>query len=241
MISIFYYLARKCAWLVLGLTLVFAACNNLARAQTNSAEVLAKAPTFSILVDVSGGSNPALTPEFMREAVKAIEPRLREQPMATTVKIWTVGHSALATETFSARILAKISAEGVPINMIVAKVREILLDFPAHAEKKGIHQQSHLIGGLFDASKTINHKAARNTVFYLTDGVENSPLGNCYRDQNCKLSLPKGAKIDLSNVEVVMLGVGSGLPSNQQIAVTAAWEGFLKAADAHPISVRKLF
>lgn len=212
---------------------------SFAATPTKSEEIIAKAPVLVILLDNSG-SSPTFQNEFMKEAVKLIDTKLREQPLGTMVRIFTVGTAEAASMTYSTRILAKVTAEGATAELVGQKVRDIVLSFPAQI-KSGViqeHGTSHLVAGLFDAERVLNRKAEKNTVIYLTDGVENSTLANCYKDTKCRLPKPN---FDLSNTEVIMLGVGSGLPSNQEMAVIKSWENLLKIAKAEPIIVRKIF
>jgi von Willebrand factor type A domain len=206
---------------------------------TKSEELLAKAPVLAILLDNSG-SSPATQVEFIKEAVKLVDAKVRTQPLGTMVRIFTVGTAEAASMTFSTRILAKVTAEGATIELVAQKVREIVMGFPARIKNGEIqeHGTSHLVAGLFDAERILNRKAAKNTVIFLTDGVENSSLANCYKDAQCRLPKPQ---FDLTNTEVVMLGVGAGLPSNQEMAVIKSWENLLKLAKADPVVVRKIF
>ena len=107
---------------------------------------------------------------------------------------------------------------------VVQGLRAIVLGFPKRVQGEE-HGQSHLVGGLFDASKNINTKATQpNVIVMLSDLIEFSPIANCYKNRSCPLPSPT---FRLDNTNFVALGVGQGLPSNHEMTIFASWEKFL--------------
>lgn len=199
-------------------------------------EILRKAPVFQLLLDNSG-SSPATDANFVASAWPVVEGRLRAMPIGTVVIVNSVGDASLSPMTLRTRIQKVASSEGAPLDDIVRRVKSIMLGFPSRVQSAA-HSQSHLVGGIFDASKNTNREAAgENVIVVLSDLVEFSPLANCYRVKSCPLPRPT---FKLENTEIVALGVGRGLPSDREIAVFAAWEKFFDQAGAR-YSLKKTF
>lgn len=200
-------------------------------------EMIESAPVLQVLLDNSG-SSPATNEEFVASAWPVIEGQLRAMPMGTVIIVNSVGDASLAPLQKRTRIQKTASAEGAPIDDIIRGLKSIVLGFPTKT-KGAEHGQSHLIGGLFDASRNINSRASQpNVIFMLSDLVEYSPLANCYRNRSCPLPTPT---FSLENTSVTVLGVGRGLPSNHEMAVFSAWDKFLKTANASSITLKKTF
>jgi hypothetical protein len=203
---------------------------------TSTQEMLQKAPVFQLLLDNSG-SSPATDANFVASAWPLVEGRLRAMPIGTVVIVNSVGDAALAPMTMRTRIQKVANGEGAPLDDIVRRLKSIVLGFPARVQSAA-HGQSHLVGGLFDASKNTNRDASsQNVIVVLSDLLEFSPVANCYRAKACPLPRPT---FKLDNTEILALGVGRGLPSDHEIAVFVAWEKFFDQAGAR-YSLKKTF
>jgi hypothetical protein len=202
----------------------------------STAEILAKAPVFQLLLDNSG-SSPATDADFVNTAWPVIEGRLRSMPMGTVIIVNSVGDASLAPLSMRTRIQKLSSGEGAPLEDIVQVAKSIVLGFPKRVQATA-HGQSHLVGAIFDASKNINQQSTtRNVIIVLSDLVEFSPLANCHRNRTCPLPKPS---FQLGNTDLLALGVGRGLPSDREMAIFAAWEKFLDQAGARH-SLKKTF
>lgn len=227
----FRILAAVAAVVVCGF---LSACERAHGAATS--EVLAKAPVFQLLLDNSG-SSPATDPNFMRSAWPLVEGRIRAMPLGTVVIVNTVGDASLPPLTLRTRLQKRADAEGAAVEEVVQSIRAVVLGFPKRV-LAGAHGQSHLVGGVFDASKNINRSASGpNVIVMLSDLIEYSPLANCYKVKACPLPKPT---FQLENTEVLALGVGRNLASDREMAVFSAWEKFLDQTGA-TYSLKKTF
>lgn len=197
-------------------------CNGAVGSAATTKDILDAAPVFQLLLDNSG-SSPATDPNFVSSAWPVIEGKLRSMPMGSVVIINTVGDASLAPLAKRTRIQKTSSAEGASIEDVVRTTRAVVLGFPKRVQGEE-HGQSHMIGGLFDASKNTNRGASsKNMIVILSDLIEFSPIANCYQDKSCRL--PK-ATFKLENTDLIALGVGRGLPSDREMAVFSSWEKF---------------
>lgn len=185
-------------------------------------DLIEAAPTIQLLLDNSEGS-PAIDEDFVAAAWPLIETKLRAMPLGTVVIVNTVGNASLKPLMMRTRIQKKTTNEGASIGEVVQAVKMSTLGLPQLAKNKE-HNQSHIIGGIFDASKNLNKKASSpNVIIILSDFVEYSPFANCYKGKACQLPKPS---FSLGNTEVMALGVGRGLASNREMVVFTAWEKF---------------
>ncbi len=165
----------------------------------------------------------------MTSAWPVIENKLRSMPMGSVVIVNTVGDASLPPFMKRFRIQKITTVEGAAVDEIVYALRAIVLAFPKRVQGQQ-HGESHLIGGLYDASKNINSRASQpNIIVMLSDLVEFSPLANCYKNRSCPLPEPT---FRLRNTNVIALGVGHGLPSDREMAVFASWERFFRQTEA---------
>lgn len=186
--------------------------------------LLEKAPTLLIVLDNTLGS-PALEPAYLPHIERFAQERLDRLQIGSSVVVFTVGDPRLPHEVKRWRVQTRITERGGTVGYLKQALHVYLQDFVGrqHPEKaKG----SHLVLGWFDAANLLNDKAdSENFVLFVTDAMEASPLGNCYRD--CKLPTPT---FSLKNTNFSMLGIGHGQSSEKTLAVFAAWEKFFKAA-----------
>lgn len=182
------------------------------------------APTFQILLDNSK-SSPASDQQLIERAWPLIQRQLRSMPMATKVYVNTVGNAEVLPQSFQIRIQHRRTEEGAPMAEVVQKVKALVLGFPNKLKEGKIegHNSSHLIGGLFDASLAINPKSERNVIIYVTDLIEFSSLANCYKFSPCRLPNPE---FQLPNTELIVMGAGTGLASDKEMALVKSWREF---------------
>lgn len=192
----------------------------------STAEILAQAPVFQLLLDASG-SSPATDTQFMAAASVRVAAKIKAMPLGTKVIIVSFGDASKTPINVSTRLQAKPSREGSTPDAVARQVTELLLKFPRRAPMDG---ETHAIGALYDASTNINRNARHeNVVMVLSDLIENSGpmMANCYQD--CRLPKPT---FSLPNTNVEVLGAGRGLPSNREIALHTSWAGFLEKTGA---------
>jgi hypothetical protein len=188
-------------------------------------DLLAKAPVFELLLDISGGS-PATNPAFMAAAWPGIEEKIRAMPMGATVIITTVGNSESMPMMWRTRVQAKTTKDGAPIAAVVRGARTLFLSFPERIKGKE-DKKSHLITGLFEASRQLNPNTTDNVIVMVSDLIENSPLANCTPPRPCKLPAPK-FKLDTAHVSII--GSAARLPPKQAMTILKAWEAFFAKA-----------
>lgn len=190
------------------------------------ADPLENAPVFELLLDKSEGS-PATDADFLSAAWPSIEKKLRAMPLGSTVIVSSVGDSANLPMIWRTRLQAKATKDGAPMEMMVRGMKEVVLTFPARIKGKE-DQKSHLIAGLFEASRNMNPQAnPRNVIVFVSDMVEFSPLANCVPPRPCKL--PK-ANFRLDNTDLQIIGSAKHLQPAQAMAIIKAWEVFLRGA-----------
>lgn len=208
---------------ILYLAILFAMLPSAGSYAATTKELLEAAPVFQLLLDNSG-SSPATDETFVSNAWPIIEEKLLSMPMGSVVIVNSVGNASIAPMARRVRIQKIVTSEGAPIEDIARGLKTLVLGFPKQVRGQE-HGQSHLVGGLFDASKNINTKAAKpNVIVMLSDLIEFSPIANCYKNSACPLPTPT---FKLDNTDVLVLGVGRGLPSNHEMAIFSAWEKFL--------------
>lgn len=194
-------------------------------------DLIAKAPTLAIGLDNSGTS-AATDDKLVAAAWPTIEEKIRAMPMASKIVVFTFADASAPYVSGTWRVQKKQTDKGAPVDIIVQKIKEVVLTFPAQLRsgKMEVHGRSDLIGGFYDASKLLNEQSKDNAVVMISDLIENSNLANCYHDTKCRLPAPK---FSLKGADVTVLGVGYGFPSDRQMAVTASWLDFLKKAGAN--------
>lgn len=201
-----------------------------------TAELLKNAPVFQLILDISG-SSPATDDGFVKSAWPVVEGRLKMMPIGTTVIINTVGDASLTPLTMRTRIQQRQTTEGAPIDQVVLSIKNIVLSFPARMQSSA-HGQTHMVGGFFDASRNLNKTSStKNVILVLSDLIEYSPIANCYKEKACTLPKPK---FNLEGTEVLVLGVGRGLPSDREMALFASWEQFFQQTGAN-FELKKTF
>lgn len=199
-----------------------------------TAEILAKSPTFHLILDASGNS-PATSKQALSSFWTEIESKLREMPMGTRVILSSFGDAAVRPLFIEVRIQIKKTPTGDTINGIVADIKRFVLSYPDGLDQ---HGETHAIGAFFDASKNINKTAStENVIMMVSDLIENSSYAQCYND-SCKL--PKKQIFSLPNTRVTVLGVGQELKSKDAIALQNAWDVFLKNSGATTVSLKRL-
>jgi hypothetical protein len=188
-------------------------------------DLLARAPVFELLLDVSGGS-PATNPAFMAAAWPGIEEKIRSMPMGATVIVTTVGDSASMPMMWRTRVQAKTTKDGAPVAAIVRGLKNLVLSFPERIKGKE-DKKSHLITGLFEASRQLNPNTTDNVIVMVSDLIEISPLANCTPPRPCKLPPPN---FKLNNAHISILGSADRLPPKQAMTILKAWEAFFAKA-----------
>lgn len=204
-------------------------------ANPSTQELLSKAGTFQILLDVSG-SSPATDEKTMKEIAPKIVAKLRDMPMGTTVIVNGVGDARTKPLVWVKRLQARVTPEGAPMDDLARGLQQLLISFPrqiAHSQQN----YSELIGGFFDAAKNLNPRAEVNRIMVVSDLVEHSPTADCFYANRCKLSDPK---FSLRNAEVVVYGVGMGLSAERAMALSRLWEQYLsKKAFAKSVELHR--
>lgn len=205
---------------------------NFACAQT-TAEIFAKAPTFQLILDASG-SSPATEKATLNSLWQSIEEKLRGMPLGSRVLVQSFGDSTARPMSIEVRIQAKKTPTGDTINGVIKDIKGFVLSFPDRIAQQG---ETHAIGAFFDASKNINIRAeSGNTIVMVSDLIENSQLGNCYKDTVCHL--PNKPQFMLKDVDVLVLGVGRGLGSKEEMALHKSWDSFLQKTGAKVVLKR---
>lgn len=191
----------------------------------STAQLIAAAPVLQILLDNSG-SSPATDEQIIARAWPLIESKVRAMPPASIVIVHTVGTAELPPISLRLRIQQRRTSEGGTMNDVVQAIRTAVLSFPAKIKAGTVaqHGTSNLIAGLFDASRAINPASDSNVIIFISDLIENSSLANCYTSFPCKLPKPE---FSLPGTELIVLGVGWGLPANKEIALVKSWEQYL--------------
>jgi hypothetical protein len=224
--------------LTLSAALGLASCSSSDGATTprpSTAEILAKAPTLQILLDASG-SSPATNQNFIDSSWPDVEERIRAMPIGSMVMLETFGDSREAPYTFKERIQAKASSSGDTMNNVVAKLHQKFVGFPQWVS--GMSQgQTHAIGAFNDAAKNINRGSEQNSIIMLSDLIENSSFANCHH--RCRL--PKKPAFSLQGSDVVVLGAGRGLPSDEAMNLEASWQKYLDASGANKVVLKRVF
>lgn len=189
-----------------------------------TAQLMAGAAAMQILLDNSNTS-PATRADVVARAWPVIEAKLRAMPPASIILINTVGTAELPPMSMRLRIQQRRTAEGGPMEDVVKAVRKAVLEFPAKLKegKMPAHDTSNLIAGLFDASRAINPASDRNVIVFISDLIENSSLANCYVSFPCKLPKPE---FSLPGTELIVLGVGWGMPANRELSLVKVWEQY---------------
>jgi hypothetical protein len=198
-------------------------------------ELLNKAGTFQILLDVSG-SSPATDEKTMRAIAPKIIAKLREMPIGTKVSVTGVGDARTMPLVWVKRVQARVTPEGAPMEDLARGLQQLLIGFPKRIE----HSQqnySELVGGFFDASKNLNPRAEINRVLVVSDLLEHTQSVNCFYATRCKLPDPK---FSLRNAEVIVYGVGMGLPSDRAMSLERLWADYLsKKAFAKSVELHR--
>jgi hypothetical protein len=223
------------ACLLVGLVLALGTPAQAAEAPRTAQEIVTAAPIFQLLLDASQGS-PALNADLMHSAMPLIAQKLRVMPMGTTIIVNSIGNAVLPVLQWRVRIQARKTKDGAPVEDIIHGLQGLLAAFPKQLTGQE-HQESHLIGGLFDAAHNINPQSPLNTIAMISDMIENSPLARC-GGKGCKLPAPQ---FKLEGVEVNVYGIGTGLPSDSAIALTQAWEGFFKKTGVKKLQLQRTF
>lgn len=198
--------------------------------------LIESAPTFQILVDFST-SSIAKDPLYVEGVFRVLDELLRHMPMATQIRVAAVGDAAVTPFSWVTRIQPRATPEGAPVEQIIRDLHALLLGMPSLI-KKYEHQKSEFIGGLFDAARNINPRAASdNRIILLGDLLEVSAFANCESGKTCKL--PAAPPFKLERTRITALGIGRGLPSEKAQALTMAWEKFLQKAGASSLDLRR--
>lgn len=196
-----------------------------------------QAPAFILMLDNTGGS-AALEPAILAEVEKVVEQELRALPVGSMVHIFTVGDPKQIQEMHRERIQTRASANGVPVNLMVAKVKQYLRDFAArqHPQKS---EKSALVLGWFQAAQLVNMKAsAPNSIVFVTDGLE-TEAANCYRMATC--NLPRARFTLPPDTRLHVLGFGLGQPSANVIALHEKWKAFFQQAGIADVRLWQAF
>lgn len=206
-------------------------------APTATDTLLSQAPVFQLLLDNSG-SSPATVENFVVTTLPIIEERLRRLPIGSLVLVNSVGDASLAPLKLPQMRIAKRIAPGSgTIDQVVLTVKQAVMSFPKRTHGQE-HGQTHMVGGLFDASQNINPEATTpNEIVVLSDLIEFSDMANCYADDQCKLGSPA---FSLKNTKITVLGVGMGLSSKHEIALFQEWRRFLDKTGAQYV-LKKTF
>jgi hypothetical protein len=191
-------------------------------------EILAHAPVFQLLIDVSGGS-PALNPDYLGFVLPQIQKRLEDMPLGTTVVVSSFGDAALPPLMFRSRLQAKHTSEGDTPEHVARDLRELVLSFPERMHGKE-QKRSELVGGFFDSAQAINPKAHGNVILAISDLVENSPLARCDNEKAKPCKLPPPVFHLPPDTTVCVYGVGQGLHSDRAALLTQQWAVFFKKA-----------
>ena len=197
------------------------------------------ADTYEILLDVSG-STPIVTPAFMRAMLPKTSETIIKLPVGSRIKVFTVGDDKAEPLSIDMRVQRQKTEQGdtakelaviVP-NMISAYLNNLR----AHPEK--MQGESSLSPAFLDASKWCQSgKPCR--IEYWTDGMEYQPQVISW-PKEYKKPLPNIAGLDLKRADVVMYGVGQGVPSQARVAIEQHWQIWLKAHNAGSIDLRRL-
>lgn len=202
-----------------------------ATAATTAAQLLMEAPVMVIGLDNSG-SSPALSDSVLESAWPDIARRVKDLPLGSTIKVFTVGDASITTVSPPPmRIQKKVTENGGPHEHVLGELKKIILGFPEQVRSGNIkeHGRSELIGGFNDASKLVNKNSKDNTIFFVSDLIENSRHANCYKDVKCRLPVPT---FSLDGVKVMVIGVGAGLPAKQSMDIASSWVNFLSKTRA---------
>ena len=187
-------------------------------------DLMQKAPTLLILLDNTGGS-PALEPSMIPHIEKWAFEKLVRLPLASSVIVFSVGDPKQIPEVKRWRVQSRITENGGTVIYLKHALHTYLQNFPARQHPEN-HKESHLIQGWFDAAQLLNRKAdPENSVLFVTDALEFSPLANCYK----ACALPKPT-FKLTNTDLLMLGIGFGQSSDKTLAIFEEWKKFFTAA-----------
>ena len=197
-----------------------------------TAEILAKAPTFQLILDASG-SSPATEKASLASYWPAIEQKMRAMPLGSKVIVQTFGDTSARPLSIEVRVQTKKTPTGDTIDGLVRDIKGFVLSFPDNISPQ---PTTHAVGAFFDASKNVNPDAVGNTIVMVSDLIENSPFGNCYTDLKCRL--PEKPPFTLQQVDVLVLGVGRGRSSKEEIAIHQSWASFLQKAGARAVLKR---
>jgi hypothetical protein len=210
------------------LALILASGQPLPAQADPTVEILAHAPVFQLLIDVSGGS-PALNPDYLGFVLPQIQKRLEDMPLGTTVVVSSFGDAALPPLMFRSRLQAKHTSEGDTPEHVARDLRELVLSFPERMHGKE-QKRSELVGGFFDSAQAINPKAHGNVILAISDLVENSPLARCDNEKAKPCKLPPPVFHLPPDTTVCVYGVGQGLHSDRAALLTQQWAVFFKKA-----------
>lgn len=197
------------------------------------------ADTYQILLDVSG-STPIVAPSFMRAVVPRVSETITKLPVGSRIKVFTVGDDKAEPLSIDLRVQRQKTEQGDTAKELAVTVPNMiaayLSNLRAHPEQ--MQHESSLSAAYLDASKGCQSgKPCR--IEYWTDGMEYQPQIIAW-PKEYKKPLPDIAGLDLKGAEVVMYGVGQGVPSQARVAIEQHWQTWLKAHNAGSVDLRRL-
>lgn len=197
------------------------------------------ADTYEILLDVSG-STPIVAPAFMRAMLPKASEAITKLPVGSRIKVFTVGDDKAEPLSIDLRVQRQKTEQGDTAKELAVTVPNMIA---AYLSKLRVHPEqmqgeSSLSPAFLDASKWCQSgKPCR--IEYWTDGMEYQPQIIAW-PKEYKKPLPDIAGLDLKGADVVMYGVGQGVPSQARVAIEQHWQTWLKAHNAGSVDLRRL-
>ena len=198
-----------------------------------------RADTLQILLDVSG-STPIVSPAFMRAVVPKVSETIAKLPVGSRIKVFTVGDDKAEPLSIDLRVQRQRTEQGDTAKELAVNVPNMIAvylnNLRSHPEK--MQGESSLSSAFLDASKWCQSgKPCR--IEYWTDGMEYQPHIIAW-PKEYKKPLPEIVGLDLKQADVVMYGVGQGVPSQARVAIEQHWQTWLKAHNAGSVDLRRL-
>ncbi|MGB4069407.1 MAG: hypothetical protein WBK08_15380 [Nitrospira sp.] len=200
----------------------------------STGEIFRKAGAFVVMLDLS--PSPGTNSSYVAAILPEIGDALRNQPVGTLVRVHGFGNPTVGDRVlFRARIQAVRTPEGDTRESIERQLKAQLLkvssDYARH-----VHHRSEILNAVADGSALVNPRAKHNQLILITDGNENSDVCAFQPGVVCKLPAPK---FTFTKTSVAMYGVGQGLQGSDAQKTIREWRGFLKAAGAASVIIRR--
>jgi hypothetical protein len=210
-----------------------------AAALLTSLSFATKADTLAVLLDISS-STPIVQPKFMATTLPIIGDQILKLPIGSQIKVFSVGDDNATPLAIDMYVQRDKSARGNTAKELAVDVPKIIEKYlnALRTNPSKMQGESSLSPAFLDASKWCKSgKPCKIT--YLTDGMEYQPGVLAWPTQY-KTPLPPIAGLDLKGAEVLMFGVGQGVPSQARIAIEQHWTTWLKDHNAGTVDLRRL-